>query len=211
MAVELAGELGGLPLALEQAAAYVQASADSLAGYLASFRQRRADLLARGEPAGYIGTVATAWAVAFADVAQSAPGAAGLLRLLAFCAPEAIPLRAPDNSSVVSAASAMIRVICAGRTLGARAVLLIIRRPWVRSPPAPPDLTCGYVLNGPGWQPAAGVGCAQNVHIRAGAVYASPYRFRTRCGAGELRFGAVGVLGQDRGSRRSVCGPTPIL
>ena len=78
MAVELAGELGGLPLALEQAAAYVQASADSLAGYLASFRQRRADLLARGEPAGYIGTVATAWAVAFADVAQSAPGAAGL-------------------------------------------------------------------------------------------------------------------------------------
>jgi hypothetical protein len=35
MAVELAGELGGLPLALEQAAAYVQASADSLAGYLA--------------------------------------------------------------------------------------------------------------------------------------------------------------------------------
>ena len=41
-ALELAGELGGLPLALEQAAAYVQASGDSLAGYLASFRQRRA-------------------------------------------------------------------------------------------------------------------------------------------------------------------------
>src|SRR6516225_11517974 len=33
-ALELAGELGGLPLALEQAAAYVQASGDSLAGYL---------------------------------------------------------------------------------------------------------------------------------------------------------------------------------
>ena len=41
-ALDLAGELGGLPLALEQAAAYVQASGDSLAGYLASFRQRRA-------------------------------------------------------------------------------------------------------------------------------------------------------------------------
>ena len=41
-ALELAGELGGLPLALEQAAAYIQATGDSLAGYLASFRQRRA-------------------------------------------------------------------------------------------------------------------------------------------------------------------------
>ena len=41
-ALDLAGELGGLPLALEQAAAYVQATGDTLAGYLAWFRQRRA-------------------------------------------------------------------------------------------------------------------------------------------------------------------------
>jgi hypothetical protein len=34
-AAELAGELGGLPLALEQAAAYIGASGDDLAGYLA--------------------------------------------------------------------------------------------------------------------------------------------------------------------------------
>jgi hypothetical protein len=90
---ELAGVLGGLPLALEQAAAYVQASGDSLAGYLASFRQRRADLLGRGEPTGYDKTVATTWRLAFEGVQQAAPGAAELLRLLAFCAPEAIPLR----------------------------------------------------------------------------------------------------------------------
>jgi hypothetical protein len=92
-ALELAGELGGLPLALEQAAAYVQASGDTLAGYLASFLQRRAEVLARGEPTGYTDTVATTWRLAFEDVQQAAPGAAGLLRLLAFCAPEAIPLR----------------------------------------------------------------------------------------------------------------------
>ena len=92
-ALELAGELGGLPLALEQAAAYVHGTGDTLAGYLASFRQRRADLLGRGEPTGYPDTVATTWRLAFEDLAQSAPGAAGLLRLLAFCAPEAIPLR----------------------------------------------------------------------------------------------------------------------
>ena len=88
-----AGELGGLPLALEQAAAYVQATAESLAGYLALFRPRRADLLSRGEPTRYSQTVAATWRLAFEDVQQTTPRAAGLLRLLAFCAPEAIPLR----------------------------------------------------------------------------------------------------------------------
>jgi hypothetical protein len=90
---DLAGVLGGLPLALEQAAAYVQASGDSLAAYLASFVQRRPEMLSRGEPTGYPETVATTWRLAFEDVRQAAPGAAGLLRLLAFCAPEAVPLR----------------------------------------------------------------------------------------------------------------------
>ena len=90
---ELAAELGGLPLALEQAAAYIHATGDSLAGYLASFRQRRADLLGRGEPAGYDRTVASTWALAFDRLMPTEEGAVGLLRLLAFCAPEAVPLR----------------------------------------------------------------------------------------------------------------------
>jgi Tetratricopeptide repeat len=42
-AVRLAEELGGLPLTLEQAGAYIQATGDSLAAYLAGFRRRRAD------------------------------------------------------------------------------------------------------------------------------------------------------------------------
>jgi Domain of unknown function (DUF4062)/Tetratricopeptide repeat len=92
-ALDLAGELGGLPLALEQAAARAQASGDSLAGYLASFRQRRAEVLGRGEPTEYPETVVTTWRLAFEDLQHAAPRAAGLLRLLAFCAPEAIPLR----------------------------------------------------------------------------------------------------------------------
>jgi hypothetical protein len=93
-AIELAKELGGLPLALEQAAAYIQSSGGSLAGYLRSFRRQRTDLLARGEPTGpgYPETVATTWRLAFEHLQQSAPAAVGLLRLLAFCAPEAVPL-----------------------------------------------------------------------------------------------------------------------
>jgi hypothetical protein len=89
---ELASALGGLPLALEQAAAYTQATGGSLAAYLAAFARRRSELLARGRPAWYGGTVAAAWALAFTRLEQSDPGAAGLLRLLAFCAPEAVPL-----------------------------------------------------------------------------------------------------------------------
>ena len=92
-ALELAGELGGLPLALEQAAAYIQATASSLARYLVLLRRRRPDLLARGEPAGSGETVATTWSLAFTQLEQSAPSAVGLLRLLACCAPEAIPDR----------------------------------------------------------------------------------------------------------------------
>ena len=68
------------------------AGGDSLASYLASFRHRRTEMLARGEPIGYNRTVATTWSLAFEHLQQAAPGAVGLLRLLANCASEAIPL-----------------------------------------------------------------------------------------------------------------------
>jgi hypothetical protein len=90
-AVELAGELGGLPLALEQAGAYMQASGRGIAGYLGLFRTRQAELLSKGDPAGYDKRVTTTWALAFAALG-GAGSAAGLLRLAACCAAEDIPL-----------------------------------------------------------------------------------------------------------------------
>jgi hypothetical protein len=92
-ALDLASELGGLPLALEQAAAYMTATGRSLTEYLGLFRERRDDLLARGEPGGYGRTVATAWALAFDKLTHEVPGAVSLLRFLACCAPEQIPFR----------------------------------------------------------------------------------------------------------------------
>ena len=89
---DLATAVGGLPLALEQAAAYIQASGTSVPGYLQLFRQRRDAMLARGEPTGYSKTVATTWSLAFTQLEESAPAAVDLLRLLAYFAPEAIPL-----------------------------------------------------------------------------------------------------------------------
>ena len=90
-AEELAAELGGLPLALEQAAAYMQATGRGLGEYLGLFRARRLELLGRGDPTGYDGRVTTTWALAFAELGQASP-AAGLLRLAACCAAEDIPL-----------------------------------------------------------------------------------------------------------------------
>ena len=88
---ELAIELGGLPLALEQAAAYMQATGTLLVDYLRLFRARKADLLARGEAAGHPSGVAATLGLALARLAAEAP-ATGLLRLLAFLAPEPVPL-----------------------------------------------------------------------------------------------------------------------
>jgi hypothetical protein len=88
---ELAGELGGLPLALEQAAAFMQATGTSLARYVPLFRARQADLLARGQVSGHPDVAATL-GLALSRLAEEAPAAAGLVRLLAFLAPEPVPL-----------------------------------------------------------------------------------------------------------------------
>ena len=88
----LADEIGGHPLALEQAAAYMQATGESLDAYLALFRQRRADLPTRAESVGYDTIVATTCTLALGQLQEDAPSAVDLLRLLAFCAPTAIPL-----------------------------------------------------------------------------------------------------------------------
>jgi hypothetical protein len=91
-AAELAEKLDGLPLALEQAAAYIQATGTTLAGYVSVFRDRREDLLARGEETGRRADVAAILGLALSGLRDEAPAAAGLLRLLAWLAPEPVPL-----------------------------------------------------------------------------------------------------------------------
>ncbi len=81
---ELAVELGGLPLALEQAAAYMQATGTTLARYLPLFRDRQADLLTRGDASRHPAHVAATLGLALSGLAGEAAAVAGLLRLLAF-------------------------------------------------------------------------------------------------------------------------------
>jgi class 3 adenylate cyclase len=93
LADQLATELGDLPLAAEQAAAYLEQTSLPPGDYLRRFRTRRHSLLAKGEVLGYQGTVDTTWQLSLDRLQQDSPAAVQLLRLAAFLAPEPIPLR----------------------------------------------------------------------------------------------------------------------
>jgi Tfp pilus assembly protein PilF len=92
---ELAGELGDLPLALAQAAAYIDARAVTIGGYLALYRD---PVLARrlreeGLDAGeYPASVARTWLLTSGQLAGDRPAAVELLRLCAFLDPDDIDL-----------------------------------------------------------------------------------------------------------------------
>jgi tetratricopeptide (TPR) repeat protein len=91
-AKELAYELDYLPLALEQAAAYIDSAHKELRGYLAMFREHHLALLKRGRPStDYPATVATTWDLSFQQLEMVSPGASALLQVCAFLAPDDIP------------------------------------------------------------------------------------------------------------------------
>ena len=93
IAHEMVQELGGLPLALDQAAAYIEETGCGLVGYLARYRSHRTPLLHRRgtQVKEHPEPVATTWSLSFASLEVSNPVAADLLRLCAFLHPDAIP------------------------------------------------------------------------------------------------------------------------
>ncbi|MEA2603262.1 MAG: hypothetical protein QOF89_4254 [Acidobacteriota bacterium] len=92
-AAELAAELGCLPLALEQAAAYIETVGGSFAEYLSRYRRQGLALLAKAEPStDYPKTVATTWTLSFDAVREVSPASAELLTAAAFLAPDSIPI-----------------------------------------------------------------------------------------------------------------------
>ena len=85
----LADELGGLPLALTQAAGFVRTNATNLATYLKLYRDRSEDLLREAPPADYPHTVATTWELAINRLSDTS---LEMLHTFAFYAPDAIPV-----------------------------------------------------------------------------------------------------------------------
>jgi hypothetical protein len=84
--------LGWLPLALEQAGAYLQETRIPLSAYLGRLRQFPALTMAKGHPRDRdpADTVATTWQVSVERV-QPVPGAVPLLEVCSFLGPEEIP------------------------------------------------------------------------------------------------------------------------
>lgn len=96
----LAEDLGFLPLALEQAAAYLEETKISMALYRERFRERGSDVFAVGQPHAYKQTVATTWSMNLEQAKVDAPAALDLLTLCSFLAPEDIPRGlAPDHAN----------------------------------------------------------------------------------------------------------------
>ncbi len=86
--------LDGLPLALDQAGAYIEATRCSLGDYLRLFRASPARLLDEREPhADHPQSVLRTVTVACEQIAQRDPQAAALLTACAFLAPDEIPER----------------------------------------------------------------------------------------------------------------------
>jgi tetratricopeptide (TPR) repeat protein len=92
-AAKLAEALGGLPLALEQAAGYIaHTGIVTLDRYLELFEQQSLALLERGRrPRDYQSTVAATWELSLERLGQIAPAAVELLSLAAFLAPDDLP------------------------------------------------------------------------------------------------------------------------
>jgi tetratricopeptide (TPR) repeat protein len=94
----LAEFLGDLPLALEEAAAYIEETQVGLTDYLRLARERTVELFGLDQPAVDEQRVATAWSVSLDQVRAQAPAAAALLDLCAFLAPDDIPRELPRHA-----------------------------------------------------------------------------------------------------------------
>ena len=103
---ELADLLGDLPLALQQACAYVEQTGMTVPDYVRLYRGRQAEL----------GVVATTWGLAFDRLRRRSPLAAGVLETMSFLAADAVavemlwPLADGDELDVQEAIGELLRL-----------------------------------------------------------------------------------------------------
>jgi tetratricopeptide (TPR) repeat protein len=100
-AAALAEALGDLPLALAEAAAYIEETQVSLEDYLQLVQEQEAELLGFAQPTGAERRVATVWSLSLERVREEAPAAEDLLQLCAFLAPDDIPRALPREHAAL--------------------------------------------------------------------------------------------------------------
>ncbi len=94
----LADRLGDLPLAVAQAAGLLATTSLTPDTYLRLLAEQTDKLLAHGNAAGYPVTVTAAWQVTYDRLAADDPAALQLLTLVAWLAPEPVPLTLLSNA-----------------------------------------------------------------------------------------------------------------
>ncbi|GLV53702.1 tetratricopeptide repeat protein [Dictyobacter sp. S3.2.2.5] len=94
LALEIVEQTGGLPLALDQAGAYIEETRCNLHEYLILYQTRLSELLKRrGQNVlDHPAPVTTTWSLSIDKVQHKNPKALEILRLCAFLDPDAIPL-----------------------------------------------------------------------------------------------------------------------
>ncbi|MGY0058238.1 tetratricopeptide repeat protein [Streptomyces sp. LZ34] len=144
----LAEELGYLPLALQQAGAYLAQTRTSPGDYLAQLQQDPDGVLAAATPGDpQQRTIAQLWSVTLSAVQTADPHAVHLLRILAYCAPDPLPRavldtaletrRAVDHALGVLAAYSMITLTETTVTVH-RLVQTLVRTTTPPAAPTPP-------------------------------------------------------------------------
>jgi tetratricopeptide (TPR) repeat protein len=85
--------LGGLPLGLEQASAYMTAHGTPIEIYIKLFEEQQSELWKRETPPKeYKSTIMTTWEMAFKEIQETHPAAEQLLSLFSFFGPDDIPI-----------------------------------------------------------------------------------------------------------------------
>lgn len=131
----LAGALGDLPLALEQAAALQTETGMSADDYLRMLTERTAILLGEGKPSEYPLPMTAAWSLSVNELKDNLPEAMELLRCCAFFGPEPIPrsifasVEGPVRPVIADLLADPIRLGTAIRRLGKYALVRIESEP----------------------------------------------------------------------------------
>lgn len=95
----LAELLGDLPLAIEQAAAYIESTGLTAGEYMRLFHERATDMIGRGQVIDREETLTTLWDLSLVALSEQSPAAVQLLNLIAWMAPEPVPLDLFTNHS----------------------------------------------------------------------------------------------------------------
>jgi hypothetical protein len=101
IARRIAEELGRLPLALEQAAAYLDKEEMPADVYLDLLLSRAEELHKRGQVAGHERNIATLWDLSLEKISALEPAAVQLLEICAYLAPEPVPSTSSPNTPTI--------------------------------------------------------------------------------------------------------------